>query len=82
MEKVIKEKTGKNYMNLCRQLWEFPVINWDGRLLGCCNVYNKDFGVNVFDVGLKEALNSTEYANAKQMLLGLASGGGRDKQNL
>lgn len=67
----VKEKTGKNYMNLCRQLWEFLVINWDGRLLGCCNVYNKDFGVNVFDMGLKEALNSTEYVNAKKMLLGI-----------
>lgn len=66
----VKKKTGKNYMNLCKQLWEFPVINWDGRLLGCCNVYNKDFGVNVFEIGLKKALNSTEYVNSKKALLG------------
>jgi MoaA/NifB/PqqE/SkfB family radical SAM enzyme len=55
---------------LCYGLWNSPQINWDGRLLGCCSVFNDDFGVNVFDVGLKNAINSENYKYAKKMLTG------------
>lgn len=56
--------------NFCLQLWNRPAINWDGRLFGCCaNVYG-DFGVNVFDVGLRKALMSERISTAKKMLLG------------
>jgi len=55
---------------ICPQLWYSPQINWDGRLLGCCYVYNDDFGVNVFETGLKKALNSENYKYAKKMLKG------------
>ncbi|MDR0305094.1 MAG: hypothetical protein LBH98_10080 [Chitinispirillales bacterium] len=54
----------------CYGLWSSPQINWDGRLLGCCVVYKDDFGVNVFDIGLKKAINSENYKSAKKMLLG------------
>lgn len=71
----VKKKTGRNYMSPCKQLWEFPEINWDGRLLGRCSVYKKDFGVNVFEVGLKNCINSTEYINLKKFILGIEGGG-------
>ena len=56
----------------CHQLWNSPQINWDGRLLGCCGAYTDDFGVNVFEIGFKKAINSENYKNAKKMLKGKA----------
>jgi MoaA/NifB/PqqE/SkfB family radical SAM enzyme len=56
--------------NYCLGLWTTPQINWDGRLLGCCMVLNMDFGVNVFEVDLEKALNSTNYKYAKEMVQG------------
>lgn len=54
----------------CHHLWYKPQINYDGRLLGCCIVYKDDFGVNVFEVGLKKALKSKNFMYAKKMLMG------------
>jgi len=85
-EEMLKKETGLEYLSRemvftgsgmpyrnyaqCEQLWRKPIINWDGRLLGCCCNPREDFGVNVFEVGLAEALNSPKYKYAKQMLLG------------
>jgi len=55
---------------ICSQLWNSPQINWDGRLLGCCVNYWDDFGKNVFENNLTEALESQEITYAKDMLLG------------
>jgi len=63
-------KDGKIAYHLCYQLWESPQINYDGRLLGCCNVYLDDFGANVFEIGLEKAINSANYITAKKMLKG------------
>lgn len=65
------EKKLYNY-EMCLQLWKSPQINYDGRLLGCCSVYTDDFGVNVFEIGLKRAINSKNYKYAKKMLEGKA----------
>lgn len=51
----------------CRQLWSFPAINWDGQLMGCC-MNREPFKINVFDLGLDEALCQQEYWNAKYYL--------------
>jgi len=56
--------------HVCHQLWDMPTINWDGRLLGCCCLVRDDFGINVFEVGLKKALKSKKYRNAKKILCG------------
>jgi len=53
----------------CIQMFLSPQINWDGRLLGCCNLYKEDYGVNVFDVGLRAALCNPRYIAAKKYLL-------------
>jgi len=55
---------------ICGDLWHTPQINWDGRLLGCCANYRADFGVNVFEVGLKKALKNHRYSIAKRLVQG------------
>lgn len=59
---------------MCEQLWKEPQINWDGMLLGCCVNSRKNFGVNVFDVGLEKALSSDLYVYTKKMLQGKVPG--------
>jgi len=29
---------------ICHQLWHAPVLNWDGRVMGCCRNFWSDFG--------------------------------------
>jgi len=58
---------------LCTLLWDFPQINWDGKLLGCCVNYWGDYG-NVFHLGLEKAFNDEKIAYAREMLLGRAEG--------
>lgn len=54
----------------CKSMIFSPQINYDGRLLGCCSVYCNDWGKNIFQVGLINALNSKEYMDAVYMVLG------------
>ncbi len=49
----------------------YPQINYDGRLLGCCMLWNEDFGINVFEEGLVDALNSEKYLKMIRILLGI-----------
>ena len=53
----------------CMQTFLSPQINWDGRLLGCCSLYKQDYGINVFNVGLENALRNEKYVAAKKYLL-------------
>lgn len=40
-----KENSSEYYgSRMCNQLFIEPQINWDGRLLGCCAIYQSDFG--------------------------------------
>lgn len=54
----------------CQQMFFAPQINWDGRLLGCCTIFTKDWGVNVFEEGLEYSMNSGKYKNMLTMMLG------------
>ena len=56
----------------CNFLWEAPQINWDGQILGCCSLYDKNFGDNVFEDGLMNALNNPKMIYAKNMVTGKA----------
>jgi hypothetical protein len=68
-----RKKQGVSYTrSLCRQLWQAPVINWDGTMLGCCVNYWGDFGGNVFTGGLSAALRHPKMEYARQMLQGKA----------
>ena len=62
----------KAYWFFCNYLWEQPQINWDGRLLGCCALYKKDFGCNVFTDGYFEAMNNEKLIYAKNMVTNYA----------
>ncbi len=65
------EKHEYNSDDYCRQMILTPQINWDGRLLGCCTVYQRDWGINVFERPLSEIFNDTDYRSAAiDILLG------------
>jgi hypothetical protein len=64
---------GADYVrSICYQLWTAPVLNWDGRLLGCCRNFWGDFGANAFTEGLPAALDSPRLQNAREALMGRA----------
>lgn len=52
----------------CSMLWNDPQINYDGRILGCCYLYNDDFAGNVFKDGYLKAMNNPKILYAKAML--------------
>ncbi len=63
--------TGRDYMrSICYQLWRAPVLNWDGRVTGCCRNFWGDFGGNAFTDGLSESVNSAGMLAAREMLMG------------
>ncbi len=55
---------------ICRQLWDDPQINWDGRVLGCCRNFWGDFGGNAFRDGLIDSINNEKMIYARAMLSG------------
>jgi len=68
-----RERKGVEYTrDICYQLWRAPVINWDGKLLGCCANYWGDFGGNVFADGLQASMRNPKLEYARQMLRGKA----------
>ena len=66
-----RERYGRDYKLPCQQLWLSPQINWDGKLLGCCENIWGDYG-NVFESGLNSCIRSERYVYTKKMLLGQA----------
>jgi MoaA/NifB/PqqE/SkfB family radical SAM enzyme len=68
-----REKKGVEYTrDICYQLWRAPVINWDGKMLGCCVNFWGDFGGNVFADGLQATMRNPKLEYARQMLKGKA----------
>ena len=67
------QATGSEYMRgICHQLWTSPVLNWDGRLMGCCRNFWADFGGNAFASGLSTSLAASRIPAARQALMGRA----------
>lgn len=65
------QATGTEYMRgICYQLWTAPVLNWDGRLMGCCRNFWGEFGGNVFTTGLTAGLAASKIPAARQALMG------------
>jgi len=71
-----EKSTGKLYRrddkfnNKCGQLWSFPQINWDGKVMGCC-ANRIPFNINVFDLGensIQKLFNNEEFKSAKDWL--------------
>jgi hypothetical protein len=66
-----RAKSGVDYTrDICYQLWQAPVVNWDGKLLGCCVNYWGDFGGNVFTDGLAQSAANPRMQQAREMLTG------------
>jgi MoaA/NifB/PqqE/SkfB family radical SAM enzyme len=66
-----QQRNGVDYMQgICRQLWDQPQINWDGKVLGCCRNFWGDFGGNAFRDGLLNSINNEKISYAREMLLG------------
>jgi quercetin dioxygenase-like cupin family protein len=62
---------GSDYRHfICHELWSFPQINWDGRVLGCCRNFWGEFGGNAFTDGLVTSVNTAGIRYAREMLLG------------
>lgn len=59
-------------IHTCQQLWFFPQVNWDGRMLGCCRNVQADMGANVFEDDLTRSLNTEKMIHARRMVLGRA----------
>lgn len=69
--------------DMCYQALFCPQINYDGRLLGCCMLWDEDFGINVFETGFIEALNSDKYLKMLYLLLGIEqSSGDMEKEDI
>ena len=68
-----RERYGIEYsQDMCRQLWDQPCINWDGKILGCARNFWGDFGGNAFAGGLLNSLNSEGIRYARDMIRGKA----------
>jgi len=66
-----KEKHGSQYMQyICHQMWDWPQVNWNGDILGCCRNNWGNFGGNAFEDGLEESLNNETIRYGREMLLG------------
>lgn len=65
-----REKHRREFFVPCTQLWAVPQVNWDGRVLGCCDNRWRDFG-NAFESGLEAIAQTSDYRYTKRMLLGL-----------
>jgi MoaA/NifB/PqqE/SkfB family radical SAM enzyme len=68
-----RKKRGYAYLQkgICTQMWNSPQINFDGRVLGCCVNYWKDYG-NAFGEKLTTVLNNEPMRYARLMLRGKA----------
>ncbi len=63
--------TGKDPgRSICYQLWNAPVLNRDGRVMGCCRNFWGDFGSNAFEEGLVASVNTRKLRYAREMLTG------------
>jgi hypothetical protein len=68
-----RKNKGSGYTrDICYQLWHQPVLNWDGRMMGCCVNYWKAFDTNAFSDGLDAAANHPDLDYARSMLMGQA----------
>jgi len=65
------QATGTAYLrSICYQLWHSPVLNWDGRLMGCCRNFWREFGGNAFEDGLRGAMDASGIPAAREALMG------------
>ena len=69
----IENSTGRQagVLESCANLWNMPMINWDGKLLGCCVNTWGTFG-NVDFQDIESGINNSKMKYARKMLMGKA----------
>jgi len=56
--------------NWCKQLFNTMIINWDGNVLPCCNVYKTHFYLgNILEQDLEELWNSAAFKSCRKFIL-------------
>jgi hypothetical protein len=58
------------YRGHCLALWDKPKINWDGKVLGCCQNHFLEFEGNAFEDDLVACFNGEKIRYARDMLMG------------
>ena len=66
------EKARRHYSrHQCHEMWIWPQVNWDGRILGCSRNIWGAYPGNAFSADLVEGLNSSAMESARAVLMGL-----------
>jgi radical SAM protein with 4Fe4S-binding SPASM domain len=53
----------------CSSLWTRSVINWDGKIFPCCNVYGSEWAFgNAFEEGFSRIWNNDAYCSSRKMV--------------
>lgn len=56
---------------VCHLPWKDTAINWDGRVLACCSVYDEKHAYgNIHDADFREVWNNELYVDARREILG------------
>ena len=59
----------KALKNDCSSLWTRSVINWDGTIFPCCNVYEKKWGFgNALEEGFAKIWNNEDYQSSRKRI--------------
>ena len=67
--KLLLDADHNTFQTYCSDLLFHPQINWDGRLLGCCQIYKSDWNMNAFDSGFLTVVNSDTYRKTLASIL-------------
>jgi len=70
---IENQETSYHLFILCTQLWNYPQIQWNGDMLGCCCNDRGNFG-NVFEQSFLDVLNNESMNYARGMLRGVVAG--------
>jgi len=68
---ITKEKLYNIDTNFCHQIWDQPVINYNGNMLGCCIIFDEKYHLgNVFEDGFFKVYNGKKMKELRKMVLG------------
>lgn len=72
-QKIVHDANSrKPYIDRCIELWNSPVINWDGALFPCCHVFGDEYSMgNVFTDGFKKTWNNQKMISARKAVMHL-----------
>lgn len=67
--KQYNEEHEIDYGNACAQFIMTPQFNWDGRMLGCCQIFMEDFGFNILETKLIDIVNDIRTIYIRKFLM-------------